>query len=131
MYSDAFAADPTLADNLAAEYRCRAARCAVLAGCGLSKDGATLGEAERTHWRKQARQWLQADLAARTKTLAGASDATRGQVRKMLRGWQTAPDLAGLRNPSALEQLSADERTECLALWNEVAAVLRQADTAP
>jgi serine/threonine-protein kinase len=131
MYSDAFAADSTLADNLAAEYRYRAARCAVLAGCGLSKDGATLGEAERTHWRKQARQWLQADLAARAKTLAGASDATRGQVRNMLRGWQTAPDLVGLRDPSALEQLSAEERRECLALWSEVAAVLRQADTAP
>ena len=49
----------------------------------------------------------------------------------MLRGWQTAPDLVGLRDPSALEQLSADERRECLALWSEVAAVLRQADTAP
>jgi serine/threonine-protein kinase len=131
MYADAFAADPNLADDLKAEYRYRAARCAALAGCGLSKDADTLGEAERTRWREKAREWLRADLAARTRTLAGASGTARGDIRKLLKGWQTAPDLAGLRDPEALEKLLADEQRECRALWNEVAAVLRRIDTTP
>jgi hypothetical protein len=41
----------------------RAARCAALAGCGRGADGANLSEAERAPWRKQARDWLRADLA--------------------------------------------------------------------
>jgi eukaryotic-like serine/threonine-protein kinase len=131
LYAGAFATDPALAEDLASEYRYRAARCAALAGRGVSTDGARLGETERTRWRKQARDWLQADLAARTKTLAGASDATREQVRKTLTRWQAEPDLAGLREPDVLETWSAEERQECLALWNEVAAVLKRANTTP
>jgi hypothetical protein len=43
--------------------------------------------------------------------------------------WQTDSHLAGLREPSALEAMSPDERKECLALWQEVAALLRRAQT--
>jgi eukaryotic-like serine/threonine-protein kinase len=124
LYADAFASDPALAEDRASEHRYRAARYAARAGCGLGKNGTTLGEAERTRWRKQARAWLQADLAARAKTLSGASDEAREQVRQTLTRWQVDPDLAGLREPSALEKWSPDERTECLALWKEVTAVL-------
>ena len=46
-------------------------------------------------------------------------------AKKMLTLWQAEPDLAGLREPSALDKLSADERRECLALWDEVANVLK------
>ncbi|MFL5342944.1 MAG: hypothetical protein ACJ8F7_22650 [Gemmataceae bacterium] len=42
---------------------------------------------------------------------------------------QTNNDLAGLREPSALDRLSPDEREDCLALWKEVAAVLSRAQT--
>src|SRR5437773_2773012 len=41
--------------------------------------------------------------------------------------WQTDGDLAGLREPNARDTLSPDERKDCLALWKEVAAVLRRA----
>jgi serine/threonine-protein kinase len=44
----------------------------------------------------------------------------------MLTHWQVDPDLAGLREPRALDKLSADEREECLALWKEVGAVLNR-----
>jgi serine/threonine-protein kinase len=145
-YADAFAADPHLAEDLTTESlhraargdeqplgrvedlntECRypAARCAALAGCGLGKDGAKLSEAERTRWRKQARAWLQADLAVWAKTLDSGSQAARDLAKKMVTHWQVDPDLAGLREPSGLDQLSADERREWLALWNEVGAVL-------
>jgi serine/threonine-protein kinase len=44
----------------------------------------------------------------------------RDLAKKILAHWQVDPDLAGLRDPGALETLSADEREECLALWKEV-----------
>jgi serine/threonine-protein kinase len=150
LYAEAFASDPALAEDLTAECRIRAARgdkqpvgrveelatacrypaarCAALAGCGRGADGAGLGEAERARWRAQARAWLRADLAVWTKALDGGSRAARILVRKMLTQWQADPDLAGLREPSALDKLSADERQECLALWKEVAAVLDRAN---
>jgi hypothetical protein len=43
--------------------------------------------------------------------------------------WQTDSHLAGLREPGALEKLSPDERKECLALWQEVAALLGRVQT--
>jgi serine/threonine-protein kinase len=147
LYADAFAADPDLAGDLTiqclhraarrgerpvgrvealnAECRFPAARCAALAGCGLGKDGARLSAAERTRWRQQARAWLQADLGAWAKVLVSGSGAARDHATNMLTRWQADPDLAGLREPQALENLSADERKECLALWDEVANVLK------
>jgi serine/threonine-protein kinase len=146
LYADAFAAEPNLAENLAADCRSRAAlgdkqpvgrleeltsvcrypaaRCAALAGCGLGADGARLGAAERARWRKQARAWLRADLAVWARTLEGGSRAAGVLGRRMLTQWQADPDLAGLREPSALARLSTGERKECLALWKEVAALL-------
>jgi serine/threonine-protein kinase len=126
LYADAFAADRSLAESSFLECRYHAARCAALAGCGLGEDGAGLSEAERTRWRKQARAWLQADLAMRARTLEGGSGAARVRVRNLLTHWQADPDLAGLRDPGALATLSAEEREECLALWKEVDALLNR-----
>jgi serine/threonine-protein kinase len=127
LYADAFATAPILAEVLTAEHRYHAARCAALAGCGPGNDGDKLSEAERTRWRKQARDWLQADLAARARTLAGGSEAAQAAVRNVLTRWLGDPDLTALREPHLLEKLSAEERQECLALWNEVDAVLQRA----
>jgi serine/threonine-protein kinase len=148
LYADAFAADPHLADDLtkerlgqtrAAEHpgdaievfnaacRYHAARCAALAGCGLGKDVPKLSDAKRQGWRRQARAWLQADLAAWAKLQGGDSPVSRDLAKRILKHWQVEPDLAGLRDPVALEALSPDEQKECLALWKEVAAVLSRA----
>jgi hypothetical protein len=40
----------------------------------------------------------------------------------MLEHWQVDPDLAGLRDPVALERLPPDERQKCRTLWNKVDA---------
>ena len=88
------------------------------------EEGAKLGETERARWRKQAREWLRADLEVWAKVLGNGSPATRGLAKKLLTHWQVDPDLAGLREPGALEKLSADERKDCLGLWAQVAAVL-------
>jgi serine/threonine-protein kinase len=146
LYADAFVADPHLADELTAEClrrtrapehpadptevfnaacRYHAARCAALAGCGLGEDGAKLSEAARAHWRGQAREWLQADLAAWARTLDGNSAVARDLARNLLTRWRAEPDLAGLREPE-LEKLTADERQECRALWGRVDALLER-----
>src|SRR5262249_50688638 len=152
LFADAFEADPGLVDDLTTDClrrtqgpehpgdpievfnaACRylAARCAALAGCGVGKDGAKLNEAERTRWRKQARQWLQADLVAWAKMLDSDSPVARNLAKRMLTNWQVEPDLAGLREPHALDDLSAAEREDCLALWHEVRALLKRTGQNP
>ena len=126
LYADAFAADPKLANDPDVSHRYNAACAAALVGCGGGEDGGTLSQAERARWRKQARAWLQAELAAWAKKLDSTTAADYVLVQKTLTHWQVDPDLAGLREPRALDKLSADERKECLALWKEVGAVLKR-----
>jgi eukaryotic-like serine/threonine-protein kinase len=127
LYADAFAAAPQLAEDVKAGHRYSAARAAALAGSGRGEDGASLSQEERSRWRKQARQWLRADLAAWSKALDGESARAREQVWRTLVHWPGEPDLAGLRDPTALGKYSADERKDCLALWEEVRVVLDRA----
>jgi serine/threonine-protein kinase len=150
-YSEAFTADRTLAEELAKECRSRAAlgdsqpvgrieelatecrfpaaRSAALVGCGLAADGAKLSETERTRWRKQARDWLQADLAVWAQVVDGGSRAGRILVKNKLTHWQVDPGLAGLREGSSLAKLPADERKECVGLWKAVAALHHRVST--
>src|SRR5262249_31688202 len=148
LYADAFEADPELADRLTMECRyrtlreelpeddrmgpleteCRylAARCAALAGGGLGEDGAGLSAAERARGRPQARQWLRADLAQWARSLDSGYEMDRNLAKKMLTRWRVEPDLAGLFEPKAPEELSADERNDYLALWHEVGVVVQR-----
>jgi serine/threonine-protein kinase len=128
LYTDAFADDMRLAEDLRFGLRYSAACAAALAGCGRSADGITLSPEERTRWRKQARDWLALDLAAWTRKVEGGTVADRVQVHDTLKRWQIDPDLAGLRDPAALGDLPAEEREKCAALWNEVNALLNRAD---
>ena len=115
-----------MSEDLATECRYPAARCAALAGCGLGEDGAKLDEAERARWRRQARDWLRADLAVWSSALDGGSRAARALVRKKLALWQVDPDLAGMREASAVDKFSLDERQECLALWHAIGNLLKR-----
>ena len=128
LYADIFRADPHLAEDLSARHRYNAARAAAQVGCGLSKDSAGLGELERKQWREQARAWLRADLAAWGKLLdGGPTKKARDQVRRSVPSWRFDSALSGLREGTALEKLSADERKDCLALWHEVGVLLARA----
>ena len=126
--ADAFEVNPKLAEDLQAGRRYRAACAAALAGCGGGADEAGLNEEERARWRRQARDWLRLDLAAWTKRL-DAGPADRAEVRKALAPWSAEPDLAGLRDEKALEKLPPAERQQWRALWQEVADLLRRAQT--
>jgi serine/threonine-protein kinase len=125
LYADIFAAGPHRFWDLTG-HRFRAARVAALAGSGRGLDATDLSETERMRWRAQSRQWLRISLAAWSKFLSENPKA-REQVRQALKTWQTEPDLACLREQSALDKLSVDERNDCLAVWQEVADILRRA----
>jgi serine/threonine-protein kinase len=118
--------------NAACRYR--AARSAALAACGPLPNpspgrgeawGEVFSEPERARWRKQARDWLRAALAMWTRKLDHGSPFEQSIAKGMLTNWQSEPDLAGLRDPQALDDLAPDERKDCLALWQEVRASLK------
>src|SRR4029077_440661 len=94
-FGQAFTLDVHLADDLERQHRYNAACAAALAGCGQGKDAASLGEQERTRWRKRALDWLRADLAQWTKR-GTSSPQARGQVQQVLIHWRGDTDLAGL-----------------------------------
>ncbi len=113
LYADIFADTPTLADDLQSSRRYNAACSTAHAGCGLGMDAARLGDEERARWRKQARDWLAADLTAWSAALTGGTRDQRELTTKVLTRWQTDPDLAGLRDEKGLADLPEPERAEC------------------
>jgi serine/threonine-protein kinase len=132
-WTEAFRAQPKLAEAMQAENRYNAACAAALAGCRRGKDDPSLDEAAKARWRKQAIDWLQADLGAWLKSLDKATPQARQAILQTLQHWKADPDLAGLRVPTALAKLPEDERKACRALWAEVDALLAKArgGTAP
>jgi serine/threonine-protein kinase len=126
LYADAFAADPTLAEDLRTESRFRAAGSAALAGCGGSADGAPRSHAERAWWRRQAHSWLRADLGLHRKGVENGSPADREEVQRQLQQWLTDAHLAGVRDAEGIAQLPAVERDEWARLWAEVEALRKK-----
>src|SRR5262249_38940695 len=68
-WADAFAADPRLADDPESSHRYDAACAAALAAAGLGADAGRLDDQERARWRKQALEWLRANLAVNGRLL--------------------------------------------------------------
>jgi serine/threonine-protein kinase len=131
--AEAFQAQPKLAEDMSAKNRYNAACAAALAGCGQGKDDPPLDEATKAHWRKQALDWLKADLAAWSKVLENGPPQARQSIPQTLQHWKADPDLAGLRDPAALVKLPEEEQKACRALWAEVDALVAKArdGTAP
>jgi tetratricopeptide (TPR) repeat protein len=123
LYEYAFAFDHRLAEDVTAEYRFDAARFAAQAAAGQG-DAAKLDEKERVHWRRQALDWLRADLDGWRKLSESGSADDKALTQERLRWWQENPKLAGLRDPAALAKLPAEEQDGWRQLWAEVAALL-------
>jgi serine/threonine-protein kinase len=123
-YDDAFAADPKLLDP-ATGHRYNAACAAALAGCGHGDDAASLDAPQRARLRRQALDWLRADLAFRKTQSAAADPADRAAATRALRHWQQDSDLAGVRDRERIEQLPEAERPDWRRLWDDVAALLK------
>jgi superkiller protein 3 len=127
LYAAAFAADPRLTDDLGAAHRYNAACYAALAAAGKGADTTKLDDTAKARLRKQARDWLRADLALRTRQLESGQPADRAAVQQALRHWQKDRDLAGLRDKAALDKLPAQEQKAFARLWADVAALLKKA----
>ena len=131
LFADAFAADPKLADDLKSADRYNAACFAVLAAAGQGEDAAKLDDAERARLRRQALDWLRADLTLWTRQLESGQPADRPEARRMLLHWQDDGDLAGLRDEATLAGLPEAERKEWQGLWGDVKALLERAQKLP
>jgi serine/threonine protein kinase/tetratricopeptide (TPR) repeat protein len=121
----AFAAQPWLASWPGNWNRYNAACSAARAGCGQGQDAAKLDETERARLRRQALNWLRADLAIWKELLAKQPDKARARVQQTLRHWQQDADLAGVRG-DALAKLPEAERQTWQQLWADVEQTLKR-----
>jgi len=123
-WDQAFQADGKVANDLRSANRYNAACAAASAGCGQGKDNPPLDEQTKTRWRKQAVDWLKADLMSWSKALEQGPPQAREFVIRVLHHSRIDDQLAGLREPVALAKLPEDEQKACRALWAEVDALL-------
>jgi serine/threonine-protein kinase len=108
--NQSWAYDPRL------KLRYNAACAAVLAGTGQGRDAPAADG--RTALRRQALEWLRADLTAYRRGFD--SGWSRGATDKELDWWLTDPDLTLVRQPMAIGLLPADERAGWTAFWADV-----------
>jgi DNA-directed RNA polymerase specialized sigma24 family protein len=101
---------------------------AALAAAGQGEDAAKLDDKERARLRKQALDWLRADLAAYAKLLETGPPPARALVQRQMRHWQKDSDLAGIRAAAALAKLPPAERTAFTQLWSDAASLLKKAE---
>jgi serine/threonine-protein kinase len=127
-YTGTFAEQPKLADDLEGQPRYNAACAAALAGCGQGKDAGGLPDKEYVGLRRQALQWLRADLTAYRRLLEKEPDKATPAVRERMRHWQQDTDFAGVRGPEALTKLPEAERQEWQRLWADVTDTLDRAE---
>jgi tetratricopeptide (TPR) repeat protein/serine/threonine protein kinase len=127
-YAEAFTENPRLADDPSTGDRYNAACAAAQAGCGQGKDADSLDDKGRARLRRQALDWLRADLVACRGLLAKRPDASRPSIAKKLQHWLEDSDLAGMRGDKALATLPESECADWQKLWNEVEALLGMKD---
>jgi len=147
-YRDAFADEPKLNGDQPSYHRYNAACAAALAGCGLGKDAAALDDRSSAGLRRQALDWLRAELQAYRKLLEKEAEKARSVVEWTMqhwqldkdfestpllggpslgyRGWNTA-SIVGVRKPEALAKLPAEESEAWRKLWADVAEMLAKA----
>jgi hypothetical protein len=97
------------------------------AAAGAGKDARVLDDRERGRWRKQALDWLRADLTWWTRQLETGTPQARTAVQQTMGRWRGDPELAGLRDAAALARLSEAEQKVCRQLWADVEQLLHRA----
>jgi serine/threonine-protein kinase len=122
LYTEAFSAQPAVADDLGSGHRFHAACAAARAAAGQNSATGPLGGPERAGLRRQALAWLRADLALRTRLV----NEGKGVVSS-LADWQSESDLTSVRDPVELAKLPEAEREPWQRIWADVAA-MRAAD---
>jgi serine/threonine protein kinase len=129
LYREGFAVQPALAEDPQAWHRYNAACAAALAGCGKAEDAAKLDDRERAGLRRQARDWLRADLTLWAKQVDGDLPKDRAAAQEALLHWLQDTDLVAVRGED-LDKLPEAERQEWRQLWADVAENLTRARAA-
>jgi tetratricopeptide (TPR) repeat protein/WD40 repeat protein len=127
LYEAAFRADPKRSDPPGWD-RYRAACHAALAALGEGEDARRLPDKEAVMMRRRALSWLRDELGRWRAKLAGGRAEDRRLLAAHLRHWRTDADLASVRDPQGLAKLSGEEQEVCRKLWDDVAALLRDAE---
>jgi tetratricopeptide (TPR) repeat protein/tRNA A-37 threonylcarbamoyl transferase component Bud32 len=122
LYDQLFRKDPAAAESQNRRYT--AACCAAFAGCGQGEDDPAPDADERARLRRQALDWLRADLKVHVTGLAAADPKVKEAARYALRIWQANTNLSVVRDAAGLEALPDDERDAWRQLWADVAAAL-------
>jgi hypothetical protein len=94
-----------------------------LTGCGQGRDAADLAEESRAEFRRQALDWLRAELEAQRRLLEQKPET----VAHDLQDWLCDLHLAGVRDPDALARLPEPERQAWQKQWAYVTQTLAQA----
>lgn len=124
-YAGALKANLFLAQP-ATQNRYTAACAATLAADGQGIDATATSADERAAFRKQAYDWLSAEMSAWGRLLDARAPATTG-LDQSLKTWQTNPELASVRDASALAKLSVEERTSWQKFWSDLATLQERA----
>jgi serine/threonine-protein kinase len=123
-WAEALAADPKLSDDRRTWLRYNAACAAALAGAGQGKDEPKPDADARAKLRRQALDWLKAELAAWAKVLDSGDVRARPVMGQTLQHWRVDSDLASVRDTSAVAKLPEPERAAWRSLWAEADALL-------
>ena len=135
-FADAFAVDSKLALDRNAQNRYVAACAAALASCGKSKENPPPDEAAQPKLRRQALEWLKAELetwkrelASNDPPVAGRSQLNVAPIRERFQffvgQYRLDGDLASVREPDALAKLPEEEQKAWRAFWADVDAALK------
>jgi serine/threonine protein kinase/tetratricopeptide (TPR) repeat protein len=127
LWAEAMDSDPKVADSRNPQHRYNAACAAALAADGQGKDDPAPDDATKLKLRQQALAWLKAELAVWAKFVESGPPQARASVAQTLAHWHKDTDLAGVREPGALERLPEDERDAWRALWAGVEDLLERA----
>jgi tetratricopeptide (TPR) repeat protein len=93
-------------------------------------DGAGLTPERRAAWRRQALDWLRAELGVWRQRLDGATSEERAEIGRLIANVQQDSWLASIRDTAQFDRLPTEERDAWHKLWAEVAALLKKAGEA-
>src|SRR5262249_51649093 len=101
--------EPKLAEDTRAGHRYNAACAAALAGAGKGNDKPPLDEKDKAYWRKQALDWLKADLAYWSKQAQTGQPEVQAQEGPTLRPCKYDFAAAGIGDEEGRKALAEDE----------------------
>jgi len=127
-WAEAFQSDRTLAGDAKARNRYNAACAAMLASSGQVKVEPPLDPAALATLRRQALDWLKAELEAWAAGVKGNDSQARAEAVRMLKWSQSDTDLTSVRNPDALARLPEPDCKDWQTFWADVEALLKRSE---